>query len=440
MRFIVLLFLGFTLLFSVLYEDFLAPQVFSNFKTIKNKKISQRDFERSEGESLVVFFPAGEYLLNDIIEIPSQTTIIGAGPSSIIKMLSGAQFKITHSNHIQIKDITFQGDENWDPKFFTLNERGWILDQANKNLENSNYQAALWIDKSTYIDIRNTTFKNLQTGIEIAIIQGYVSSEATKFYGTKFSLITEDEIHGTISRDTPKYVRIYDLPGLTLSESRFENVRIAMLTRGRNFYLSDNFIFNSIEGITGINLSFVNPDGNGIHLRIPYPRDTESDELRFTAEGFYLRQQRNFYNNLFYQKRSNALSANNTITYGYYSDIDYLFLRDYRDNLFSDKIVSSIIRNPLKGNAGVLTNTQVGTLTPPYDIYKYIGFSFFNSYIENENGFEITTEFPTSLDSLIFDGVFFNDQSFIYKNKENGLIQRNLFNKRYKDLDLYRPK
>ena len=440
MRLVILILLGSSLLFSVLYEDFVAPQVFSNFKIIENKKIFQRDFERNEGESFVIFFPAGEYFLSNIIEIPSRTTIIGAGPSSIIKILSGAQFKIIRSNHIQIKDISFQGDENWKPELFTLNEHGWILDQASRNLEQANYQAALWIDKSTYIDIRNIIFKNLQTGIEIAPIQSYIYSGALKSFGTKFSLITENEINTGVTWDTPKYARIYDLPGLTLSESRFENVRIAMLTRGRNFYLSDNFIFNSIEGITGFNLSFVNLDGNGTHIGIPYPRTQASDELKFTAEGFYLRQQRNFYNNLFYQKRSNALSANNTITYGYYSDIDYLFFRDYRDNLYSDKIISSIIRNTLEGNAGILQGAQVGANSSPNDVYKYIGFSFYNSYIENENGFEIITEFPTSRDSLIFDGVFFNEQAFIYQNKESGLIQRNLFNKRYKNLDLYRPK
>ena len=199
--------------------------------------------------------------------------------------------------------------------------------------------------------------------------------------------------------------------------------------------MSDNFIFNSIEGLTGFNLSFTTFGSYGA----PWPRKNYHDIKKFTAEGFYLRQQRNFYNNLFYQKRSNTLGANNTINYGYYSDIDYLFLRDYRDNLYSDKITSSIIRNPLKGNAGI-GSIYNGVQGIDYPIYKFIGFSFFNSYIENENGFEIITNHPSTVDSLIFDGVFFNEQAFIYQNKESGLIQRNLFNKRYKNLDLYRPK
>ena len=214
-----------------------------------------------------------------------------------------------------------------------------------------------------------------------------------------------------------------------------------MLTRGRNFYLADNVIFNSIEGITGYNLSFTNLNGSSVHIGAPYPDRSTTDFEEFNIDGYYLRQERMFYNNLFYQKRSNALSANNTITYSYYNDIEHLFIRDYRDNLYADRISSSIIRSPLKGNGGILLTFYLGAHGGnTNEIYDYIGFAFYNSYIENENGFEIVSSTPINRDSLIFDGVFFNEKAFIYQGKENGLIQRRIFNKNFVNLDLYQQK
>lgn len=187
-----------------LIEEF-KEEINAELKDIKSIKICinveqfKNAIEESKTKPTIIYLVQGEYILNDIIFIPSNTKIVGLG-KVIIKTntlnccfcnyTTGFANEYNGTKNITIENITFDGQNN------------------NKGL------TLVGIGHAENVLIENCTFKNLQKWHMIefnAVRKGYIKNCRFDNYGTSGSDGTEAiQLDSMISEEQFPWFGIYD--------------------------------------------------------------------------------------------------------------------------------------------------------------------------------------------------------------------------------------
>lgn len=198
-----------------LYEDI---EVFKNIIICRNLEELKNAISSAEQKPTDIYLVSGEYTLDSIIFIPSNTKIIGLGEVTIkasglncyfANKTNGQAIQYNGTKNITIQNITFDG------------------------LDNASGLTLIGIAHAENITIENCTFKNLHKWHMIefnAINKGYIKNCTFENYGTSGNQATEAiQLDGMISAEQFPWFGNYDNTGndfIVIQGNKFNNIGV----------------------------------------------------------------------------------------------------------------------------------------------------------------------------------------------------------------------
>ncbi len=248
----------------------------------------------------ILFIPKGTYIINETVFIPSNTSIVGEGESSILKASNGFPvgddiLKIYNNSNISIANIAIDGNSSINNKAAGHSHIDGVhlLDIWNASnitvekchFKDNIYAAIRLINGNSNSIIRNCTFKNLDCGvialgsgnvthltIDNCAFNGHDNSESISLFGTgHYSDIT---ISNNIMKNKKLGHAIFCAKGTIdnikiLNNQLFDNCYSIKLDRVNTATISGNYITNSNslnlnggKGIVVTNSSNINVASN----------------------------------------------------------------------------------------------------------------------------------------------------------------------------------
>ncbi|QDU81936.1 Hemolysin, chromosomal [Polystyrenella longa] len=335
----------------------------------------QAALDAAEGGEL--YLNPGTYLISNVLLVPSNTIVSGAGANTVLKFewrdqAEGREFYLGNKNraneasgdeNIELRDFTLEGGDNGDP-----------YGPASHGVTHGIFFRKVKNVKVTRVEIRNTSGFAISN---IGIINGTFTGNTIKNVGrdgiTSFPLVQQDD---------PNF-KSYPLENLLISYNRFENVGDDAIAvhAGTEFAINNNLAPTNVtiskNIIVGRSSLHELSQGRGIALTGVRNATIDGNQISNTVSSGILIQ--SWYNNMTNPslaleaiRSSNILVTNNTlIEVGVAEGLDRVKIGIQVKGAHLVRIVNNVLRRSADRGIDIRDTTSIEIIAN--EVYGSLG-------------------------------------------------------------------